>query len=80
MLNAASFYSPPALYLSEHMENLKGNFYTSRFWIYELFHRLSPRYRQSTPTRNLKKPLLLTLFDGSVASQRLIFQSTTRDI
>jgi len=32
------------------------------------------------PLENFKKPLLLTLFDGSVASQRLIFLSTTLDI
>jgi len=38
MLNAASFYSPSALYLSENMEILKENLYTSRFWIYGLFH------------------------------------------
>jgi len=82
MLNAASFYSPSALYLSENMENLKENFYASRFWIYTTGCFIDSRLAidNQPPTRNLKKPLRLTLFDGSVASQGLIFQSTTLDI
>jgi len=56
------------------------NFYASRFWIYGLFHRLSPRHRQSTSTRKPQEASSATLFGGSVTSQSLISQSTTLDI
>jgi len=80
MLNAASLYSPSALYLSENMEILKeistlldsgstGCFIDSHLVI-----------DNQLPLEDLKKPLWLILFDGSVASQGLIFQFTTLDI
>ena len=79
-LNAASFYSPSALYLKLNTETLKNIttlldsgstdcFIDSRFAI-----------NNQLPLENLKKPLRLSLFDGSTASQGLILQSTTLDV
>jgi hypothetical protein len=79
-LNAASFFLTSVLYLSINTENLKNIstllnsgstdcFIDSRFTI-----------DNQLLIENLKNPLCLTLFDGSVASQGLIVQSTTLDI
>ncbi len=79
-LNAASFTLPSVLYLKLNTETLKNIptlldssstncFIDSRFAI-----------NNSLPLQNLEKPLRLSLFDGSTASQGLIIQSTTLDI
>src|SRR5258706_4750404 len=79
-LNPASFHSPSVLYLKINMERLENIsprlasgstdcFINSRFTI-----------DNNLPLQNLEKPLRLSLFDGSTASQGLILQSMILDI
>jgi len=80
MLNAATFYSPSALHLSENTENLDeiSTLLDSGSTGYFIDSRLA--IDNQLPLENLKKPLRLTLFDSSATSQGLIFQLTTLNI
>jgi len=80
VLNAASFYSRSALYLSENTEILKENSALLDSGSTGCFIGSRLAIDNQLPLENLRIPLRLTLFDGSVASQGLIFQSTTLDI
>ena len=79
-INATSFSSPSALFINLKTKNLQNIrtlidsgasdcFIDSRF-------ALASRLQLS----NLKTPLRLSLFDGSIATQGLISQSTTLDV
>jgi hypothetical protein len=79
-LNAASFWSPSALFIDIHTENIQNIctlidsgssdcFIDSRFTLANNFH-----------LKNLPIPLCLSLFDGSASANRLIIQFTTQKI
>jgi len=79
-LNTASFHSPSALFINLHLENLKNIHTLIDSGSTDCFINSQFAINNNLPLVNLKNPLWLTLFDGSVTTQGLIIQSTTIDI
>ena len=77
-LNAPSFFSSTALFLELKIQNTNTIRTLINSGASDNF--MDSRFAHDFPLENLKKPLRHTLFDGSAASQGLLFQSVTLDV